>query len=172
MMSQDEQGSQKRRGVQAQRRSRVVMEISKPKTTEEWQAVFLQALAATGNVSSAARVAKMDRNVVLKHRKSTPAFAEAWEHAIEEYVDAIEAQASKLAKSGHAGMIQFLLKARRPDIYGDKATVEHRITNVERREIEAMAKKEGLSDEEARLIVAEVEADMNRKMLQRSNRGA
>ena len=122
------------------------------KFTKERKEAFLQALADTGIVSSAAGVAGITRARVYQVRQQDPAFAVAWDEAEEAAADALEAEAWRRAVVGvpeplvSAGkvvrdddgqplairrysdnLLIALLKARRPEKFKDRAVVEHDI---------------------------------------------
>lgn len=56
----------------------------------EWSAVFLAELAATSNVTAAARVAGVATRVVYETRRQDAEFARAWRSALCEGYDALE----------------------------------------------------------------------------------
>jgi hypothetical protein len=103
----------------------------------EWKPDFLKALAETGNVGASARLAGIGRTAVFRHRHNDPIFAEAWDDAIDEAADLLEAEAWRRAVKGTekpvyqggvlVGHIQeydttlliFLLKGIRPEKYRD-----------------------------------------------------
>ena len=60
--------------------------------TETKRKRFLAALAETGNVAEAARVAGKGKSTAYVLRRSDPAFAEAWDIALEALADQLEAQ--------------------------------------------------------------------------------
>lgn len=92
-----------------------------------WRAAFLAALAVQGNVSAAAQAAKVGRRTVYDLRAADPAFAAAWDKALEEGADALEAEARRRAFAGSDTLLIFLLKGARPERYREniKARVEH-----------------------------------------------
>jgi hypothetical protein len=59
-----------------------------------------------------------------RHRDVDANFARDWQLAIRQSVDDLEAVAFKLAAEGDAGLIQFLLRCHRPEIYKDTARRE------------------------------------------------
>src|SRR5215204_3858483 len=66
-----------------------------------WKPAFLEFLRATANVSvSAARVG-ICRRAVYKAREKSEEFREAWEDALEEATDALEAEARRRAYEGY-----------------------------------------------------------------------
>jgi hypothetical protein len=54
-----------------------------------------------------------------RYRDIDPDFARDWQLAIRHSVDDLEAVAFKLAAEGDTGLIQFLLRCHRPEIYKD-----------------------------------------------------
>lgn len=108
--------------------------------TVEHREDFLKTLAATGNVSLAAQAAGMSRQSLYRLRRLDRAFAEAWADALDEAVDALEAEARRRAVEGTMrpvfyrgqvvgemrhysdAMLMFMLRAHRPEIYGGRAT--------------------------------------------------
>lgn len=110
--------------------------------TEYKREKFLQKLRTSGNVSASARVARVSRNMVYQRRKDDPGFAEAWDEAIDEAIDALEAEARRRAVQGEERKVYYqgkecgairsysdqllilLLKAHRPEKYGDRRLAE------------------------------------------------
>lgn len=104
-----------------------------------WHAAFLADLAANGNITEAARVARVNRNTAYEHRAKDAAFAAAWDEAVDQAVEALELEVRRRALHGvskpvfyqgeECGRIQeysdtlamFLLKALRPKVYRDSA---------------------------------------------------
>ena len=102
------------------------------------RAVFLTALRETGNVSAAARRAGTNRSVCYGWRRRDSGFAAAWEDALEEAADRLEMEAFRRAVDGveeerffggqvigevtrySDSLLMFLLRARRPAIYGPR----------------------------------------------------
>ena len=62
-----------------------------------WQKGFLDALAATGNVSASALAAGCERSTAYKARERDPGFAEAWDEALERSDDVLRLHARRLA---------------------------------------------------------------------------
>lgn len=97
--------------------------------------LFLKALAETGNVSEAARKARLDRSNAYQIKRQDPAFAAAWDDALDMAVDQLEAEARSRAVEGveqprfHQGricgtvrkysdsLLMFLLRAHRPETF-------------------------------------------------------
>ena len=84
-----------------------------------WKKIFLQALATTPSVKSACAAARVSRMTAYRYRDIDPDFARDWQLAIRHSVDDLEAVAFKLAAEGDTGLIQFLLRCHRPEIYKD-----------------------------------------------------
>lgn len=100
-----------------------------------WEELFLKALAETGNVSAAAKLAGVARQTAYEAKELRPEFAARWDDALEEACDALELEARRRAKDGaekpvfYLGrevsrvreysdvLLIFLLKAHRPEKY-------------------------------------------------------
>ena len=61
---------------------------------------FIQVLRAQANVSNACTAINVSRRGAYSRREADPAFAAAWDEAIEEAADALEAEAWRRAVSG------------------------------------------------------------------------
>jgi hypothetical protein len=115
--------------------------MPKPKQVA-WTDKFLKALAAVPNIAAACRLAKVTRKAAYDRRKADPDFAAAWDEAIDAAVDDLVGEAWRRASFGTErpvfymgeecgvvqeysdGLLMFLLKAHRRQVYGDKAQVE------------------------------------------------
>jgi len=107
----------------------------------QW-ALFLEALAATGNVSEACRQAKLHRQTVYHRRHNYESFALLWQEAEDIAADALEAEARRRAIEGwdepvfyqgvqtgvirkySDALLQTLLKGWRPERYKDRQQVD------------------------------------------------
>jgi hypothetical protein len=123
--------------------------MKKLKLTRERQERFLNALGETGIVSAAVEIAGVSRTRVYELRKRDAGFAAGWEEAEERAADALEAEARRRAVEGtqeplvSAGrivrdddgnpiatrrysdaMLTLLLKARRPEKFRERSSVE------------------------------------------------
>lgn len=117
-------------------------------TPQRLREMFLGELRKRGNVSEAARAAKVGRKTVYQWKDAEPEFAAAWDEAIEQAIDAMEAEAYRRAvegydepvfgrvakdEDGQVGVIRkysdslmtTLLKAHRPEKYRERAEVQH-----------------------------------------------
>jgi hypothetical protein len=92
--------------------------------TSGWKEIFLQALATTPSVKSACAAAGVSRMTAYRYRDIDEDFARDWQSAIRHSVDDLEAVAFKLAAEGDTGLIQFLLRCHRPEIYKDTSRRE------------------------------------------------
>jgi hypothetical protein len=90
----------------------------------EWKKIFLKTLAITPSVKSACAAAGVSRMTAYRYRDADADFARDWQLAIRHSVDDLEAVAFKLAADGDAGLIQFLLRCHRPEVYKDTSRRE------------------------------------------------
>ncbi|PHZ84903.1 hypothetical protein [Paremcibacter congregatus] len=100
----------------------------------EKESVFLSILQQSGNVTAATAAAELDRSQVYRRRVAHPAFRDKWQAAMDQALDHLEAYLwdkalgatgqQDRADGGKAPVIDekvaiFLLKAHRPEIFGD-----------------------------------------------------
>lgn len=71
---------------------------AKPKA---WKEPFLAELRATGNRTEAARRVGVARETAHRERKKDPAFATAWDEAVDEAVEALEYEARRRGFEGY-----------------------------------------------------------------------
>ena len=106
------------------------------KWTKKQEGAFLQHLRKTGNVSASIRFAGADRSSAYKKRKCDPEFKAKWQDSLSEATDALEGELRARALFGtskpvfyggkECGSVRsynetlgmFLLKGRRPEIFG------------------------------------------------------
>jgi hypothetical protein len=114
-----------------------------PNTKRDWIPGFLAALRDCGNVRAATKAAQVDRSTPYKLRDADPAFAKAWDEAMHDAADVLEAEARRRAILGvdepvfYQGvpvgsvkkysdtLLIFLLKGARPHTYRERFGVEH-----------------------------------------------
>lgn len=107
-----------------------------------WEKAFLAALRDSGNVRLACQAAKVARPTVYEYRQADPGFATAWNEALDEACDLLEAEARRRGLEGvdkpvfHQGeevgvvrnysdtLLIFLLKGARPWKYRDHVSHE------------------------------------------------
>ncbi len=108
--------------------------------------VFLLALAESGNVTRAAKKAKLSRTQLYNKRKADPAFAKVWDEAEALGVSALEDEARRRAYDGwlepvfHKGvkvgtvrkfsdtLLIVLLKAHKPEKYRENIKMDSQIS--------------------------------------------
>ena len=93
---------------------------------------FIETLKAQGTVYHAAQAAGVSRWTAYRWRQDDLEFANLWDEAIEEAVDAVESVLYKKALAGDVVSMIFYLKAHRPK-YRDRLAVD---INAVQREIE------------------------------------
>ncbi|PCI50527.1 MAG: hypothetical protein COB49_03485 [Alphaproteobacteria bacterium] len=108
--------------------------MAKSNTSNRWtikkEAIFLEVLQQTGNVTKATAKAGLDRSLVYRRRNLRPAFREKWQNAMDQALDYLEAYLWDKAMGKDADEMPdgrvvdekiaiFLLKAHRPEIFGD-----------------------------------------------------
>ena len=111
-------------GKRSRAARRALVNFTSEDSTPGWKKIFLQALATTPSVKSACAAAGVSRMTAYRHRDVDTDFARDWQSAIRHSVDDLEAVAFKLAVEGDAGLIQFLLRCHRPEIYKDTSRRE------------------------------------------------
>ena len=117
------------------------------KLTPQKRAKFIAALRETCNVTKAAESVAMSRQGVYQARDNDAEFAKAWQGALEEAVDLLEAEAQRRAFSGvdkpvtYQGRITatyreysdtlafFLLRAHRPEKYRERSETRHDVAD-------------------------------------------
>jgi len=110
---------------------------------KDWQTPFLGAFAELGMVTAACEAAGISRDTAYQERQRDEAFALAWADVEERSTETMEAEAYRRAVTGttkplvSAGkhvcdvqeysdsLLQFMLRARRPDRYRENVKVEH-----------------------------------------------
>lgn len=111
--------------------------------TKAKRALFLEALGDSGIVTQACARFGLARASVYRWRDQDESFAQAWAQALERGVDALEDEAVRRALEGRLepvfyqgkecgavrkysdALLMFMLKARRPQTYKDRAALEH-----------------------------------------------
>jgi hypothetical protein len=116
---------------------------NRTRRTPEKDLKFIECLAEGASVAAAAKAAGYGRQRLYEWREADPQLAAVWDDALEEGTDLLEDEALRRAKDGVAEprfyegqvcgtvkkysdtLLIFLLKARRPWKYADKAQTEH-----------------------------------------------
>lgn len=113
--------------VKKQRRKKTPEEARKcVRGNGDWREPFLAALRMSANVRYACLQAEVSRVIAYDRRKNDPEFAAAWQVAIDDALDMLEATAWKRAQDESDTLLIFLLKSHRRDVYGD----QHRHTHA------------------------------------------
>jgi hypothetical protein len=109
----------------------------------EAMVIFLAALASGLTITLAAQEACINKVTAYRWRQADREFAEAWDEALDEANDRLEQEALRRGRDGVSkpvyqggrlvGRVQdysdtlliFMLKARRPEVYRERASFEH-----------------------------------------------
>ena len=100
---------------------------------------FIDALTAHGTVFHAAQAAGVSRQTAYRWRQEDTEFADLWDEAIENAVDAVECTIYQQAVGGNTLAAIFYLKAHRPkyrdrlniDIEQVRGEIEERMTQLQ-----------------------------------------
>ncbi len=85
-----------------------------------WQKLFLETFRNNGNVRAACEYADVERWVVERALQTDDEFAQKYDEAENAAVDLLVSEAWNRAKNGSDRLLEFLLKAHRRDVYGDR----------------------------------------------------
>ncbi len=103
--------------------------IGKPDTmkkayrhTGDWTVAFLATLRNYPSVRDACRAAGVARSTAYERRALHPDFAAAWDEALTEGVEALEAVAIERAVASSDRLMIVMLKRLQPETYGDART--------------------------------------------------
>jgi hypothetical protein len=97
------------------------------KALHDWKPAFLQALEVEGTVFAACHNAGICRSTAYRMRQRDEQFALQWADVESKVTDKLERKAVELALGGDTKMLEFLLKARRPDTYRENMRLEQTI---------------------------------------------
>ena len=122
---------------------------------DTWKQRFLEVFEDSQLVSEAARVAGVARSTVYRERKADAKFAAAWAEVEERAIEELEKVAYQRASEGSDRLVEFLLKAKRPETYRERLSIEDDRTKRAREEADQ------LSDEELDQRLAGVEDGSN-----------
>jgi len=90
-----------------------------------WMARFIAALRNTANVRAACQAAGITRGGAYCARRRWKTFEAAWDEALEEALDGLEAIAWKRAQESSDKLLTFILTSRRPEVYGQRVRHMH-----------------------------------------------
>ena len=117
--------------------------MTQRKVRRPWKPLFLDTLRGTGNVRLAASNADVARQVAYRARDSSAKFRAAWDEALEEARELLEAEARRRAAIGvdepvfyqgqvvgqirkySDNLLMFLLKAHWPEKFRENHAIEH-----------------------------------------------
>ncbi len=94
------------------------------KPRRDWRPAFLKGFAKAGTVTGGCEQAKVNRTTAYRERQRSESFALAWADIEAGVTLQLESRAVELAIAGSERLIEFLLKARRPDVYRERHQVE------------------------------------------------
>jgi hypothetical protein len=117
------------------------------KLTVEKKQQFLAALADFPNVSAAAEKVAVSRVTLYEHRANDPDFAAAWDAALDEGIEKVEATALKRGLATSDTLLIFMLKAYRPEKY--RENIRHELAGELNIRVEDVR---NLSDDELNAI--------------------
>lgn len=90
----------------------------------QWMPAFLAALRNSGNVRASCQAAKISRKEAYKQRDRSATFRAAWDEALADAIDILEAEAWRRARDMSDTLLIFLLKAHRRELYGDRVQLD------------------------------------------------
>jgi hypothetical protein len=100
-----------------------VRSVRRRPRARDWRPKFLDALRNSGVVWAATRAAGIGRQTAYSARYKSRSFADAWDEAMEEFTDSIEAEVIRRGRLRSDYLLWQLLKSRRRQIYGEKVEV-------------------------------------------------
>ena len=135
------------------------------KLTPKKKKEFVEQLKKTANVSLAANACNVKKQTLYNHKKSDSQFSEAWDEAVEEAIDMLEAEAQRRAFMGcdepvyqggkNVGVItkysdvlaMFLLKAYRPEKFRERFDMTSGGKRLKNQSVIVLPQKEEGTDE-------------------------
>ena len=99
------------------------------KLTVEKRTSFLSVLADGASVSQAALSIDVKRPSLYAMRNKDQEFREDWDDAVEAGTDCLEDEAVRRARESSDVLLIFMLKARRPDRFRERSTVDVNVTS-------------------------------------------
>lgn len=99
---------------------------------------FFEVLDDSNIIAEAARVVGVNPSTIWRRRQSDPAFAVRFEEHDEALTQKLEAEGYRRALDGSDRLIEFFLRARRPETYRERIQIDDERGLRRRREIESM----------------------------------
>lgn len=124
-----------------------------------WHESFCEVIALSGNESFACRRVKVSYDTYQKHLAKYPTFEAKVKEARIGFSDLILDEGLKRVRAGSDTMIREYLRAYRPE-FSPKSTVEHKLSDADRRLIEKMCRENGVDPSE---VIREVEMAEQRR---------
>lgn len=141
----------------------VTLKKEKRAKADEWRPLFIATLRNTANVRAASQAAGITRRTAYRNREACEEFKQAWDEAIEDACDILEANAFKRANTTSDTLLIFLLKAHRPAKY--RETIDHNHNHrLMADEVARLKEQEGLTDAEAEAAIREAHRIMAGKV--------
>jgi hypothetical protein len=95
------------------------------KARRDWRPVFLKGFQNAGTVTGGCEAAKINPTTAYRARQRDEAFALKWADIESGVTLHLESRAVELALAGEVRLIEFLLRARRPEMYREQYQLEH-----------------------------------------------
>lgn len=114
---------------------------------------FLAALESGGTIADACRVVEISRSTAYRAKEADPEFSAKWDENDQRVIDDLERVAFKRATEGSDRLIEFLLRAKKPDVYRERLSIEDERKREERERTRKLSDDEldeklaGLGDE-------------------------
>lgn len=117
---------------------------------EPWEDRFLELLERDGNVTKAARGARVSRMTVYRHREARPEFAKRWAEAARLGSYALEDEGLRRGFAGSDTMLIFMLKSHLPEKYREETLTPRRFVQLFEQMLDIMRAETG--EEHARRV--------------------
>ena len=119
-----------------------------PENIKKQMTAVLQEYLNLGVIGRAFDEAGVDRSYHLKWVKEFLVYKERFEEVRNKFVDGLEIIAIQRAKEKSDSLLTLMLKAHRPEVYGDKSEIKHTMSN----QIQLVFAEGMLSPEEKALL--------------------
>lgn len=100
-----------------------------PENIKKQMTAVLQEYLNLGVIGRAFDEAGVDRSYHRKWMKEFPAYKERFEEVRNKFVDGLELIAIQRAKEKSDSLLTLMLKAHRPEVYGDRSEIKHTMSN-------------------------------------------
>jgi hypothetical protein len=98
-------------------------DLNKPR--RDWRARFLAGFTKSGSVRGGCIHAGIHHSTAYRERQRSETFALAWADIEQQVTDQLEETALTLALAGEVRLIEFMLRARKPEVYREHHLLEH-----------------------------------------------